>query len=459
MRRACCALALLLAGCATKPPLPPLPDVDTGKFLSAVRQPVEDALRQARARPDDPAANGRFGMVLHASDQFEAARVCYERASLLDPKNSDWLYYLGLANAADGRNPEAADAFRRALRLKPNVLPAELRRAQALLDSGQAQEARTLLEGVLARHPQDATANFLYGRAASSPESMERALSLFPQYGAAMFALAQHYQRSGRRDEAAALVARYAQFKTTAPPVDDALTDAISALKSGPAEYMKQAATLEQQGQLAQAAALNEKALQADPKLTQAHINLISAYARTGQPEKAEEHYRLAIAQNPDASDAYYNFGVLCYTANRKREARQAFEKTIAIDPGKAEAHANLGTLLQEQGKLSEASAAFRKAIDLRPDNRVARFNLARIYANNAKYDDAIAEFSRLLTPEDDSTPSYLYAMGATYARAGKRADAVATLTRAKAKAAERGQAPVAAAIERDLARLCGAGC
>lgn len=448
----------MLIGCATRPPLPPLPDIDTSRFLPAVRKPVEKALADLKARPHDPAANGRLGIVLHAHNQFSAARVCYQRAAILEPDRFDWFYYLGAAQLADGRSAEAVSTLQRAVALRPKWLPAELKLIQALIDSGQPKAALDLLTNVKGRHPQDATVNFLYGRVTQSRGGVagyyEQALAAFPQYGAAMFALAQQYQRTGRGEDAKRLMGQYPQFKNTSPPVDDPLMSAVTALRSGPTELLRQAASLAAQGQLAQAAQLNEKALELDPALTQAHTNLISTYARLGYAVKAEGHYKAAVGQNPNAAEAYYNFGVLCYSTNRKSDAEAAFEKTVAIDPGNADAHANLGSLLQEQGKLREAASAIRKALDLKPDNRIARFNLARIYANERRYKEALAEFSQIVTAEDDSTPTYLYAMGATYARAGRRDDAIATLGRAKAKALERGQAPVAAMIDRDLARL-----
>ena len=447
-------LACFLAGCGSRAKLPPLPVVDTAQFLPAVRQPIEAGFAEATGRPDDSGANGRLGMVLHANDQFAAARVCYERASILDPKRFDWVYYLGVAQLVDGKSAEAAITLRRSLGLRPNWLPAEVKLAQALIDSGQSDAALKLLAEVRSRHPADATVSFLYGRATGEPAHYERAVAAFPQYGAALFALAQHYQRSGRGDEAARLLAQYERFKTTSPPVEDSLMDAVYALKTGPTELLRQASTLEAQGQLAAAAELNKKALELDPKLTQAHVNLISAYGRLGDVKKAEEHFRLAIAQNPNAADAHYNFGVLCYATNRKREAQQAFERTVAIDAGHAEAQANLGALLQEEGKTQQAMERFTIAVNLRPDNRVARFHLGRIYANERRYDEALAEFSRILTPEDDATPTYLYAMGATYARAGRLNEATATLDRARLKALERGQTTVAATIDRDRARL-----
>jgi tetratricopeptide (TPR) repeat protein len=447
-------VVLLLSGCGSRRSLPALPEVETSRFLSAVRQPIEQALADAKTKPIDPEANGRLGMVLHANGQLAAARVCYERAAILDPKRFDWAYYLGTAQLSDGKSAEAVTTLRRALEIRPQWLPAELKLLQALIDSGRTEEANRSVIDILKRNPNDPTVNFLYARVSGAPEYYEKAVAAFPQYGAAIFALAQHYQRIGRAEDAGRLMAQYPQFKTVSPPVEDSLMDAVDALKSGSTELLRQAANLEAQGQLSKAAELNEKALGLDPNLTQAHINLISAYARLGDATKAEEHYNLAIKQNPNAAEAYYNFGVLCYATNRKREAKQAFERTIKIDSGKGEAHANLGSLLQEEGKLQEAAKEFLKAIELQPDNRVARFHLGRIFANEGRYDDALGQFSRIMTPEDDSTPTYLYAMGATYARAGRVSDAVATLDRARSKALERGQAAVAESIERDLARL-----
>jgi len=46
--------------------------------------------------------------------------------------------------AADGHYQEAAEAFRRALRLRPDYVPARLRLAEVLLASGNLSGARKL---------------------------------------------------------------------------------------------------------------------------------------------------------------------------------------------------------------------------------------------------------------------------------------------------------------------------
>jgi tetratricopeptide (TPR) repeat protein len=138
----------------------------------------------------------------------------------------------------------------------------------------------------------------------------------------------------------------------------------------------------------------------------------------------------------------------------RRDQAKAAFLKTLEISPSHAEAHNNLGALLQEQGDLAQAAAHFRKAIEIQPGLRLARFHLGRIYANQRRYAEAIAQFERAAGVDDEATPGYLYALGATLARAGDADGARSTLTAAREKAVARGQGSLAAAIGRDLERL-----
>src|SRR5205085_763618 len=112
-------------------------------FLPAIRQAVDSAMADARAQPGNAAVVGRLGMVLHAHQQLASARACYLRASLLDPKNADWSYYLGVVS--DG--PAAVEPLRAALRLR-DYLPAKLRLGEALLSAGDSAAARDVYRGL-----------------------------------------------------------------------------------------------------------------------------------------------------------------------------------------------------------------------------------------------------------------------------------------------------------------------
>jgi tetratricopeptide (TPR) repeat protein len=103
---------------------------------------------------------------------------------------------------------------------------------------------------------------------------------------------------------------------------------------------------------------------------------------------------------------------------------------------------------------LNEALQQFTEAVANRPDDRIAHFHMGRILANQARYVEAIEHFLKTLIPEDDKTPRYLYALGATYARAGDLPDALKYTRAARAQAAARDQAELLISIDRDLRTL-----
>ena len=186
------------------------------------------------------------------------------------------------------------------------------------------------------------------------------------------------------------------------------------------------------------------------------HINLIALYARAGESAKAKQHFEAATALNANRPDAWYDYGVLLFGQRDYPAAEQAFRRALSINPQYAEAHNNLGAIYEQQGKLDDAAKEFRDAIAERPDYPLARFHLARILVNRENYDEAIQQLQRAIEPATDQTPVYLYALGAAYARAGKRTEAVAYLRKARDAAGALGQAQLLASIDRDLKSLAG---
>jgi len=151
---------------------------------------------------------------------------------------------------------------------------------------------------------------------------------------------------------------------------------------------------------------------------------------------------------------AINNYGVLMFQLQKYPEAEQAMKRAIEINPFFAEAHDNLGYLFAMQGHFDEALAEYHKALGDRPDFRLAHFHIGQIYANQGKYDEAIQEFKKILTPTDDKTPGYLYALGATYARAGDRQNALIYMRKARDEAAVRDQTQLLSSINQDITNL-----
>jgi len=445
--------------------LPPLPRLDLTGYLPAVQQQVQQAYGNARTHPDDAAANGALGMVFDAYEQYDAAAICYDRARRLDPRSFRWLYLLGWVQAAQGQHQDAAHTLAEALRINADDTFAKLRRADSLLTIGQLDEAGTIYQQVAMAQPDRADVHYGLGRVSaargdwqSAMTAYQKACELFPSYGPAHYALATAFRKLGRDAEAQQQLRLYEQDKTAGPPQHDPLRGDVAMLNLGSAAHIRRAADLERAGRIDEAIAEEEAALRVDPNAVQAHINLIALYGRVGRLRDATEHYQAAVALDPTQADLHYNYGILLLKQKDDTAAMAAFKETLRLNPHYAEAHSHLGAIYGNRGNISEAIQQFNAALAERPTDRLAHFQLGRMAANEGRYDEAIEHLTQTLVPEDANTPLYLYALGATYARAARPAEALKYLRTAREQATARNQTDLVAAIDRDLRTLDPAG-
>ena len=106
-----------------------------------------------------------------------------------------------------------------------------------------------------------------------------------------------------------------------------------------------------------EAMAAYRQALEIDPGLPDAHLNLGRRLHEQGEPAAAERHYRLALAVRPEDATAVFNLGVALQDLGRLAEAVAAYERALAIDRDLADAHYNLSGLYE---RLGQPEAAFR---------------------------------------------------------------------------------------------------
>jgi len=98
-----------------------------------------------------------------------------------------------------------------------------------------------------------------------------------------------------------------------------------------------------------------ERALELDPDLAEAHVNLGRLLHVAGERGRAEPHYREAVKLDPDDPTPHFNLGVLLEEQGRRDEAVHAYRQAILRDPDFADAHCNLGLLLESFGRAQEA--------------------------------------------------------------------------------------------------------
>lgn len=123
-----------------------------------------------------------------------------------------------------------------------------------------------------------------------------------------------------------------------------------------------------------------KKAIEINPRYTQAHNNLGIAYTNKGMFDKAIYEYERAITINPRHERAHYNLGVVCFKQGDFDQAVVRFKNAIALNPNYAKAHYNLGNTYDKKGLWDNAITEYKKALALNPRYAEACNNLAVIY-------------------------------------------------------------------------------
>jgi tetratricopeptide (TPR) repeat protein len=104
------------------------------------------------------------------------------------------------------------------------------------------------------------------------------------------------------------------------------------------------------------------RALELDPQMAAAHLNLGKLYHDAKEITKAEAHYQAAIASAPDDAAPLFNLGVLMEDIKQPQRALSAYRAALKLDPSFGDAHYNLGLLLDALGNKSEAFSHLRAA-------------------------------------------------------------------------------------------------
>lgn len=120
-------------------------------------------------------------------------------------------------------------------------------------------------------------------------------------------------------------------------------------------------------------------AVQLDPTLANAWVNLGVVLRRRGETEHAELAYTTALEVDPRAMSAYQNLVSMLRLQGREDEAA-SYERVLRRSPNRNPfTYMNLGDLSQSHGKLDEARRFYRRATQLNPQDAEAHAALGHV--------------------------------------------------------------------------------
>jgi Flp pilus assembly protein TadD len=339
---------------------------------------------------------------------------------------------LGIAYAADARLDDATRVLRDGLNDAPDSLAIADELAVVLMLRGLDKEAYALLDSVVARHPEDKTTQVLYlhilvsSHGDKASEVANLLITKYPDNWEVQYLNGLLEMRDGNFSSARNLFERSIALKADYDHAHADLGSTLAAL-----------------GDLPDAKAELEKAIDLGDKEPEVEYNLARVLLRMGENAQAQEHlkiyqklkgtesgraqaagkaeeadqamsqgdaakaaslYREAIDSDPGEAILYYKLSRALDKLSDQAEEKNALERAIALNPGLAEAQNQMGYLVVHAGDAAGAEAYFRAAVQASPSYVSAWINLAATLAAEEKWNDARQAVNQALQVDPGNT-------------------------------------------------------
>lgn len=180
-----------------------------------------------------------------------------------------------------------------------------------------------------------------------------------------------------------------------------------------PAQERAQALTdqgkqLKTEGYTAQALDAFSEAVQENPQLTEAHLNIGTIFRERGIYDKADQAYRKAVVSDPNNFDARYLLGLTNQLKGDLPRAISSYKRALIIKKDSYEANRDMGSAILQSGRPAEAIGFAKRAVELNPDSQSGWANLATAYLLNKDYENAVGAYRQTLELGDAVIPVML---------------------------------------------------
>jgi protein O-GlcNAc transferase len=167
-------------------------------------------------------------------------------------------------------------------------------------------------------------------------------------------------------------------------------------------------------GELSQAQAAFEEALQLAPQNSEALHQLGMVQQQQGNFPGATESYHSLLKVSPQNPEVHSQLGVVLYLQGKTEEAVEHYQIAITLKPDFAEVYNNLGVAFHQQKRLVEAIHHYRQAVELNPQFYDASNNLGLALSQQGQHEAAIPWFHKAIATRADDTASHIN-LGSTY--------------------------------------------
>jgi protein O-GlcNAc transferase len=295
----------------------------------------------------------------HRAGRLAEAEDIYRQILQTDGRHADALHLLGVLSHQLGRHAAAVDLIGAAIGQNDQVPSFHNNLANALNAQGKLPEAAASYGRALALKPDHVEAHYnlgivlhAQGRLVEAAASYRRALSLRPNHADTLCSLGNTLHAQGRLDEAVSVYQQALKYRPDHAAAHCNLGNVLKAL-----------------GKLDDAAESYARALTHQPHNAEAHNNLGNLLLEQDRPEEAAACYERAVSCRPDYAEAHVGLAHALKEQGRLPEALARYARALELRPEQAEARlgetiAAIPVFTADITESVEATEKFARALD-----------------------------------------------------------------------------------------------
>ncbi|MDR2692998.1 MAG: tetratricopeptide repeat protein [Chitinispirillales bacterium] len=318
-------------------------------------------------------------------NDFGAAERLIKKAVSMDEK-ADYYDFLGVLSHAKGDGKAAEEHFRKALKLDPDNMSAQLNLA---IKGKNAADMDKSVEDAAKR------------LSSCGNDCVDAALQLSILY---------YHQK------------KYDKAVSTLESVKDA--DRNIRVYRHIAIFNKEMQRYDR------AVSVLEAAVAKFPNDLQARYELAEACLSSGNPAKAAKIFAALLPKwKTDVWRLHYQLGYACMEQNELTSAKSAFEKSMAARKDNPAARALLAFVLNRMGETDRAVDQWEKTVTEDGSNSTVHINLGLSYESKGQYDKALESYKKAQSLNSSDKAVYIN-LGNAYQGLGRTAEAFDAFTR-----------------------------
>jgi predicted O-linked N-acetylglucosamine transferase (SPINDLY family) len=378
------------------------------------------------AVPNEPTANHNLGLIMLARQHTHASLSLLRTALEAAPEEPQyWLSYIdallqagqeqdarvvlqhAIEGGLQGKQVEAyiakllppSKAKNNSQQTAKNAKPNadESNRLLALFKQGQFEAAELLAQQLIKSYPEHGFAWKIYGALLQQSGLSQEALPILQQAAQLLPRDAEvHYNLGNTLYDLGQLAAAATSYQ-----------HAIKIQPKFAEAHYNLGSVLNEQGQAELAVASYKKSLKFAPKHAAVHYNLALVLHELKQYAQAIPYYRSALALQADFSDARINLADCLAQTGKSDEAMSIYEKLIVVDTNKFAAYNNLALLYEKKGRKHEAEELYQHALEVKPDYIDALTNLGRLLRELGRFGDAETHYRKAISYQPEHAATY----------------------------------------------------